>query len=54
MAELFDPEPEDETGTIGPDSVYADIVEDTQPFDADDVDAWDEDTELDEGMPGLA
>lgn len=55
MTETVDPdETEDETGTIGPESVYAGVVEDTQPLPANDIGAWDEDTELDDEVSGLA
>lgn len=55
MTETVDPdETEDETGTIGPESVYAGVVEDTQPLTANDIGAWDEDTELDDEVSGLA
>lgn len=43
MTELPD---EDEAGTIGPDGVFDDVGEDDEPFDEDDIIAWEEDTEV--------
>lgn len=43
MAEFPD---EDEAGTIGPDGVFDDVGEDDEPFDEDDIIAWEEDTEV--------
>lgn len=31
--------------TIGPDGVFDDVGEDAEPYDEDDLEAWDEDTE---------
>ncbi|WP_207226213.1 hypothetical protein [Microterricola gilva] len=36
---------EDDVETIGPDGVFDDVGEDAEPYDEDDLDAWDEETE---------
>lgn len=36
---------EDSIDTIGPDGAFEDVGEDAEPYDEDDLEAWDEDTE---------
>lgn len=36
---------EDSIDTIGPDGAFDDVGEDAEPYDEDDLEAWDEDTE---------
>lgn len=45
---------EDSIDTIGPDGVFDDVGEDTEPYDEDDLEAWNEDTEAfdSEGQDG--